>query len=170
MDLSADARDSFEAWVAARRHSFVRAAYLLTGDLASAEDLLHDSLVKVARRWGRLRDGNPEAYLRRTMYHSHISWWRSRREVPVAEPLGAAAQSTDVDRDLVIRQALMRLPTRQRAVIVLRYLEDVTEREAADVLGVSVGTVKSQAHAALRKLRDDAPELGELIGREEDAR
>jgi RNA polymerase sigma-70 factor (sigma-E family) len=170
VDLSADARESFEAWVAARRDSLVRAAYLLTGDRGRAEDLLQDALVKVARRWGRLRDGNPDAYVRRVIYNSQVSWWRSRRETPVAVVFGPSETDIEIDRDLVIRQALMRLPVRQRAVIVLRYLEDVTEREAADVLGVSVGTVKSQAHAALRKLRDEAPELGELIGRGEESR
>jgi RNA polymerase sigma-70 factor (sigma-E family) len=170
VDLSADARESFEAWVAARRDRLVRAAYLLTGDLAAAEDLLHDSLVKVARRWGKLRDGNPDAYIRRTMYHGHVSRWRAGREIPVAEPFGRAVDSADPDRDLVVRQALTRLPARQRAVIVLRYLDDVTERDAAEALGVTVGTVKSQANAALRKLREEAPELGELIGREGETR
>jgi RNA polymerase sigma-70 factor (sigma-E family) len=166
VDLSTDARESFEAWVAARRDRLLRASYLLTGDRVRAEDLLQDALVKVARHWARLRDGNPDAYVQRVMYNSQISWWRSRRETPVAQVFGPSATDVDVDRDLVIRQALMRLPARQRAVVVLRYLDDVTERDAADILGVSLGTVKSQAHAALRKLRDEAPELGELIGRE----
>ena len=169
MDLSGDARESFSAWVAARRDILLRSAYLLTGDLGRAEDLLQDSLIKVARRWGKLRDGNPDAYVRRVMYHGQISWWRSRRETPIAEVYGAGT-TVDSDRHLIVRQALMRLPSRQRAVIVLRYLDDVTEREAAQTLGITVGTVKSQASAALRKLRDEAPELGELIGREDDTR
>jgi RNA polymerase sigma-70 factor (sigma-E family) len=170
VDLSAEAEESFSAWVAARRDALMRAAYLLTGDRARAEDLLQDSLIKVARRWARLRDGNPDAYIRRTMYHRHVSWWRVHRETPVAEILGSTAADADPDRELILRQALARLSPRQRAVIVLRYLDDATEYDAAQALGVTVGTIKSQAHAALRRLRDSAPELGELIGRQDDVR
>lgn len=165
MDLSGEARESYSAWVDARRDALLRTAYLLTGDRARADDLLQDSLIKVARRWRQVRSGNPDAYVRRVMYHGQISWWRSRRETPVAEVRGRLELDPPTDDRLVIRQALMRLPARQRAVIVLRYLEDVTEREAASVLGVSVGTIKSQTSAALRTLRGHAPELAELIGR-----
>lgn len=170
MELGAEAEASFTAWVASRRDDLLRTAVLISSDRASAEDLLQDALVKVARRWGRLRDGNPEGYARQVMYHANISWWRSRRReqvVPeVFEPSGRVGADAGSDRALVLRQALSRLTAKQRAVIVLRYVEDRTEREAAQVLGVSVGTVKSQTAAALARLRAEAPELGELIGRE----
>lgn len=169
MDLSEEALDSFSGWVGQRRDALLRTAFLLTGDRGRAEDLLQDALVKVARRWGRLRDGNPDGYVRQIIYHSQVSWWRSKREIPVAEPYDVDARTSDSsDRGLIVQQALARLTAKQRAVIVLRYLDDATEREAARVLGVSVGTVKSQTAAALRRLREEAPELGELIGREGD--
>ncbi len=162
---SDEARDSFTAWVASRRDSLLRSTYLLTGDIGRAEDLLQESLVKVARRWSRLRDSNPDAYIRKVIYHQHVSWWRTRREVPVPEVLGVAAQSSgDQEGGMLIEQAMRRLTAKQRAVLVLRYLEDLTEVEAAAALGVSVGTVKSQTSAALRRLRERAPELIELRG------
>lgn len=162
---SDEAHDSFTAWVASRRDRLLRSTYLLTGDVGRAEDLLQDALVKVARRWGRLKDTNPDAYIRKVIYHEHVSWWRSRREVPVAEVLGAAHDESGAnERGMLIEQALARLTTKQRAVIVLRYVDDLTEVEAAAALGVSVGTVKSQTSAALRRLREQAPELMELKG------
>lgn len=169
MDLSEDARASFSAWVALRRDHLLRTAYLLTGDVARAEDLLQDALVKVAARWGRLCDGNPDGYVRQVVYHAQISWWRARREHAVPEVFDSAPAHDDAsDRALILRQALARLTPKQRAIIVLRYFDDTTEQEAALVLGVSVGTIKSQSAAAIRRLREQAPELRELIGREGD--
>ncbi len=169
MDLDDDARASFTAWVGSRRVALLRTTYLLTGDLAHAEDLLQESLIAVARRWHRVAQGNPDAYVRTVIYHAHVSWWRRwRREVPVAEHRDEhPGRGRDSDADLVVRQALARLTPKQRAVVVLRYLDDVSEREAAEVLGVSVGTVKSQCHLALRRLRENAPELGALVGKED---
>jgi RNA polymerase sigma-70 factor (sigma-E family) len=159
------AHDSFTAWVASRRDRLLRSTYLLTGDVGRAEDLVQDALVKVARRWSRLRDTNPDAYIRKVIYHDHVSWWRSRREVPVAEVLATSPENGGAqDQGILIEQALARLTAKQRAVIVLRYVDDVTEVEAAAALGVSVGTVKSQTSAALRRLREQAPELLELRG------
>lgn len=159
-----EARESFTAWVAARRDPLLRSTYLLTGDRQRAEDLLQEAFVKVARRWGKLKDTNPDAYIRKVIYHDSVSWWRSRREVPVAEVRDGRPETGGQDHLMLIKQALARLTAKQRAVIVLRYVEDLTEVEAAASLGVSVGTVKSQTSAALRRLREQAPELLELRG------
>lgn len=155
----------FTAWAAGCERQLLRSAYLLTGDLHRAQDLVQEALTRVALRWSRLRDGNPTAYARTIIVRDNISWWRRRREVAVAEPHDAASPSIDPDAALVVRRALARLTTRQRAVLVLRHFDDLTERETADVLGVTVGTVKSQNSAALARLRDGAPELLDLIGR-----
>lgn len=162
---SDEAHDSFTAWVDGRRDRLLRSTYMLTGDVGRAEDLLQEALVKVARRWNHLRETNADAYIRRVIYHDHVSWWRSRREVPVSEVIEVASDKdwTAREHGLVMEQALARLTRKQRAVIVLRYVDDVTEVEAAQALGVSVGTVKSQTAAAVRRLRDQAPELMELM-------
>jgi RNA polymerase sigma factor (sigma-70 family) len=111
---------------------------------------------------------DPDAYVRRMLYNQHISWWRRTKVRPVlrSEPHERAAPdtSTDVIATVMIRRALARLTTRQRAVLILRYFEDLTEAQTADVLGCAVGTVKSQARDALAKLRRVAPELIELYG------
>lgn len=159
----------FIEWVAGHQRQLVRSAYLVTGDLHRSQDLVQEALVKVALRWGRLRDGNPTAYARQVIVRDNISWWRRhRRELPTAEQRPGPAEtqvSSDPDTALVVRRALDRLTPRQRAVLVLRHFDDLTEREAADVLGVSVGTVKSTNAAALARLREGAPELLDLIGR-----
>ncbi len=155
----------FTAWAAGCERQLLRSAYLLTGDLHRAEDLVQEALTRVALRWSRLRTGNPTAYARTIIVRDNISWWRRRREVSVAEPYDAASPSIDPDTAMVVRSALARLTARQRAVLVLRHFDDLTEREAADVLGVTIGTVKSQNAAALARLRDGAPELLDLIGR-----
>jgi RNA polymerase sigma-70 factor (sigma-E family) len=154
--------------VAARQHSLLRSAYLLTGDLHRAEDLLQDALLKAALRWGRLRDGNPDAYVRTILYRDHISWWRGRRDSPVSEIASQPLQHDDdaVERHLMLWDALARLTPKQRAVPVLRYYEDLTERQTAEALNVSVGTVKSQSSAALHRLREIAPDLQALLGKE----
>lgn len=159
-------RDSFTDWVLSGQDRWLRVAYLLTGDRHRAEDLLQDALIAVARRWETLHSGSPEAYLRRCLYHSQVSWWRRRREYAVAEvndvgvdPIGGLEQR------VVVMDALARLTTKQRTVVILRYYEDLTEAAVADLLGIHVGTVKSQTAAAMRRLRDQSPELGELLGR-----
>lgn len=159
----------FTAWAAGAERQLLRSAYLLTGDLHRAEDLVQEALVKVALRWSRLRDGNPTAYARTIVVRDNISWWRrGRREVVVdvdETRAEAAAVSSDPEAAVVVRRALARLTPAQRAVVVLRHFDDLTERETAAVLGVAVGTVKSQNAVALRRLRDGAPELLDLIGR-----
>lgn len=157
----------FAAFVEARQHRLLRSAYLVCGDHHLAEDLLQGALVKLALRWSRVREGDPEAFLRTVMYRDAISWWRRwRREDLSGAPPEGPDQGEDVPNRLVFEAALRRLPPRQRAVLVLRYFDDLTEARTAEILGVTVGTVKSQASAALRKLRETAPELGELAGQE----
>jgi len=155
----------FTAWAAGCERQLLRSAFLLTGDLHRAEDLVQEALTRVALRWSRLRAGNPTAYARTIIVRDNISWWRRRREVTVAEPYDAAAPPVDPEVALVVRRSLARLTRSQRAVLVLRHFDDLTERETAELLGVSLGTVKSQNAAALARLRDGAPELLDLIGR-----
>ncbi|MDN4173280.1 SigE family RNA polymerase sigma factor [Nocardioides sp. SOB77] len=165
----------FTEWMVGCERALLRSAYLLTGDLHRAQDLVQEALVKVALRWPRLRDGDPLAYARRVVARDHVSWWRRRRRetgmaevpevpgTPGAHGRGTAA-SSDPETALVVQRALARLTPAQRAVLVLRHFDDLTERQTAEVLGVSTGTVKSQNAAALARLRTGAPELLDLIG------
>ncbi|GIG86892.1 hypothetical protein Pen02_18280 [Plantactinospora endophytica] len=164
-----DPEESFREYVSGRVAVLSRAAYLLTGDRHLAEDLVQVTLIRVARRWERLVSrGDPDAYVRRTLYTQHVSMWRRRWrgiELYAEPPEVSAPDSTDgLARALVVRAALRRLAPRQRAVLVLRYFEDLTEAEAADALGCSISTVKSQTRDALARLRTLAPELADLIG------
>ncbi len=156
--------DDFHAFVVARTAALSRTAYLLTGDAHLAEDLVQTALFKAARHWRRIQ-GSPEAYVRRILYTQNVSWWRSRRHVQ-EQFLGAydaPAAAADSDLRLTLEQALARLTVRQRTVLVLRYFEDLTEVQAAHVLGIGAGTVKSITRQALARLRTLAPELAELV-------
>jgi RNA polymerase sigma-70 factor (sigma-E family) len=151
-------RDAFEEFVAARSPRLLRTAFLLTHDWASAEDLLQASLVKAWGAWRRI-DGDPEPYIRRILANTYASWWRRPwfHEAP-AEQLPERSTSDQfraVDTRDQVWRALGRLPRRQRTVLVLRFFEDLSEAEIAAALGISVGTVKSQASRALAKLRLD---------------
>ena len=165
MDI--DSRAGFVAFVQARQHRLLRSAFLVCGDHHRAEDLLQEALVKLALRWTQVRDGDPEAFLRTVMYRDAVSWWRRRRreDLPgdLPERLGADDVGAVPDR-LVFQRALARLTVRQRAVLVLRYFDDLTEARTAEALGVSIGTVKSQTNAALKRLRELAPDLLTLMG------
>lgn len=164
----------FRGFVAARGHALVRTAYLLTGDQQLAEDLVQTALERAVRHWSSIRDvGAAEQYVRRTMYRENISLWRRRLvELPadvVPEPRrdGTAWQLGDQSLDrIVLRNALMRLGPRQRTVLVLRYFEDLTEQQTADLLGISVGTVKSQSHKALAAMRSVCRDLAPATGGE----
>jgi RNA polymerase sigma-70 factor (sigma-E family) len=162
-----DARTSFDEYVRARSAALGRIAYLLSGDAHLAEDLVQQTLINVASRWERIRSGeDPDPYVRRALYNLHISWWRQRRRDPVLVahvPEKAAEDEGDVALTVVVARALDRLAPRQRAVIVLRYFEDLTEVQAATVLGIGVGTVKSTTRDALAKLRRTAPELAQVM-------
>jgi RNA polymerase sigma-70 factor (sigma-E family) len=162
--------DGFRQFVVTRLSRLSRVAYLLTGDHHAAEDLLQSALVKVGVHWRRVRAADdPDAYVRRVLYHEWVSAWRrrSRRaEHPVGEPPEAAAEgdvADDTVRRILLERALAKLTPKQRAVIVLRYFEDLSEVDTADALACSVGTVKSQTSHALGRLRTLAPELADLI-------
>ena len=159
-----DARQEFAEFVAARSKQLIRLAYVLTGDQHAAEDLLQNALVKAAAHWGRIHTA-PEAYVRRIMYREQVSWLRRRvrrRETAMAqvpEPT-AGDDAVSVEARLALRDALLALPPRRRAVLVLRYLEDLSESQVAEILGCSVGTVRSQNHKAVAQLRLALPSLG----------
>ena len=164
--MASDDRDTFTAWAAGRQLALFRVAYLLSGDRHRAEDLLQDTLLKVAARWPRLRDGDPDAYARTILVRDNVSWWRRRRKetlVAVAPERSSGSDFDAVDRRLVVAAALDRLSPRQRAVLVLRYYDDLTEQQTAAALGVSTGTVKAHAHHGLARLRVAAPELAEYF-------
>ena len=157
--------DEFTEWTAGVQRRLLRSAYLLTGDLHRAEDLVQEALVKVALRWSKLRDESPTAYARTVIVRDNISWWRRSKNAPTPTLDDLAEVSTDPEAAMVVRRALGRLTPKQRAVLVLRHFDDLSEADTAAALGVSVGTVKSQNSAALARLRDGAPELLDLIGR-----
>ena len=148
----------FEEFVVTRSPALLRTAYLLVRDLQLAEDLVQTSLTKAWFAWKRV-NGDPEPYVRRILVTTSVSWWRKRwtHETPTAiipEPTMPERHDWPPDGGEVWA-ALGRLPRRQRAVVVLRFVEDRTETETADLLGCSVGTVKSQCFKALAKLRVD---------------
>ncbi|MCM2389304.1 SigE family RNA polymerase sigma factor [Streptomyces albipurpureus] len=151
----------FTAYVRERRSSLYATAYHLTGDRFEAEDLLQSALFSTYRAWDRISDkAAVGGYLRRTMTNLHISAWRRRKlnEYPTEE-LPETASDTDAMRGTELRavlwQALARLPELQRTMLVLRYYEGRTDPEIADILDISVGTVKSSIWRSLRRLRED---------------
>ncbi|WP_030548015.1 SigE family RNA polymerase sigma factor [Streptomyces albus] len=151
----------FTAYVRERRASLYATAYHLTGDRYEAEDLLQSALFSTYRAWERISDkAAVGGYLRRTMTNLHISAWRRRKlnEYPTEE-LPETAGDHDAMRGTELRavlwQALARLPELQRTMLVLRYYEGRTDPEIADILGISVGTVKSSIWRSLRRLRED---------------
>lgn len=151
-------REAFDALVQARTASLLRTAYLLTGDWGLAEDLLQTALVKTWFRWDRVREKEAaEAYVRQVMARTYATWWRRkwRGELATGElpDLPGRDDYADVDQRHALRRALAELPPRQRAIVVLRFYEDLTETQVAEVLGVSLGTVKSTASRALVRLR-----------------
>lgn len=165
----AAARDiAFGEWVAARQAALLRTAYLICGDAHAAEDLAQAALAKVYLAWDRIEDhGRLDGYVRRVMLNEHASWWRRawrRREVStdrLPEHPGEPTLAYD-GTDQALWHYVSTLPRRQRAVLVLRYYEQLTEAETAEVLGITTGTVKSQCSRALATLRrhlDDHPEL-----------
>jgi RNA polymerase sigma-70 factor (sigma-E family) len=156
-------REDFEAFVAARYDALLRTAYLLTGDHHDAEDLLQQSLVKAVGAWKRI-EGDPEPYVRTILVRQNVSRWRRRRwrELTTDSPPETRAADEGADDRMALHSALGVLAPRQRAVIVLRYYEDLTETQTAEALGISVGTVKSQARDALQRLRERVPGLAEV--------
>jgi RNA polymerase sigma-70 factor (sigma-E family) len=156
---------TFEAYVAARGAALLRFAALLTDDRHRAEDLVQDALAKAYLRWDRIRrTDEPDVYVRRVLINSSRSWWRRRanREVPVehaaeqaarhAAPGDVSAESADRD---AVRKMIAELPHRQRAVLVLRYFEDLDDTTIAQILECSTATVRTHAMRALHRLRDN---------------
>ncbi|MGH1556596.1 SigE family RNA polymerase sigma factor [Streptomyces sp. L7] len=166
--MNAEDEREFREFVAARSRSLLQTAYLLTGDWEQGRDLVQTALASTARRWSRLRDRQqPETYVRRAIYHAQIdrfrllSWGKETVTDTLPEPPAQAADWADtVVQRQDIMAALRRLPKRQRAVIVLRYFEDLPDPEIAEILGISQGTVRSQTHKALTSLRSAFAEAG----------
>ncbi|MER7559755.1 SigE family RNA polymerase sigma factor [Nocardioides sp. NPDC126508] len=163
--MPASDSDLFEEFVAGRRPALLRTAFLLTGHAEDAEDLVQTTLIKVVPKWARIKD-NPEAYVRKVLAREATTRWRTRRwrETVVEHLPDREATGPDPTSSVAVRDALLRLPPRQRAVIVLRYYDDLTERETAAALGVSIGTVKSQTSDALARLRTLIPDLAATDG------
>jgi RNA polymerase sigma-70 factor (sigma-E family) len=163
-----DEPDGFREFIVARSAALVRSAWLLTGDEAMAQDLVQTALAKTWWRWARVvRQDAPEAYVRRVMVSIFLTWnrrrWRGEQlmaEVP--DRVVARDEFSAADLRSSVSGALSALPPRQRAVIVLRYFDDMTEVQAAAVLGCSTGTVKSQTAKALANLRR-SPQLHGLL-------
>jgi RNA polymerase sigma-70 factor (sigma-E family) len=153
-------RPGFDEFVAGRSRRLQRTAFLLTRDEHLAEDLVQTALTKAWFAWHRI-EGDPEAYVHEIVVRTYLTWWRRkwRQELPtevMPEPAASGGSPTDqADARSDLWAALGRLPARQRAVVVLRFYEDLTEAETARILGTTVGTVKSQASKALSKLRID---------------
>jgi RNA polymerase sigma-70 factor (sigma-E family) len=165
--------DGFRDFVAGRSAALVRSAYLLTGNRATAEDLVQTALAATWSRWERVvRQDAPEAYVRRVMVTTFLTW--NRRRWRAEHPTATLPETVDPDdgyaaTDLRVGMvaALAGLPPRQRAVVVLRYFDDLTEIQVAGVLECSVGTVKSQTAKAFTALRGQ-PQLRGLLVEEVD--
>ncbi|MFI6290538.1 SigE family RNA polymerase sigma factor [Nonomuraea sp. NPDC050790] len=157
-------RSIFPEFVNARSDHLLRTAYLLTSDWALAEDLLQEALAKAWFAWPRVEE--PEPYVRRVIVTTYTSWWRRRwrRELPSHDlpETGHPDATGGVDEHDSLWRAIGRLPARQRAVIVLRFYEDLSVAETAQALGCEAGTVKSQTAKALAKLRVDESIVKEL--------
>jgi len=158
--------DGFQEFFETRRKSLSRTALLLTGDHAAAEDLLQEAITKTVGRWRRVSDGgNPEGYVRQVMLNEVRSRWRRHRRRPSEYALAASQRpkptnlESEATDKAILALALRKLAPRQRAVLYLRFYEDLSEVETARLLGCSVGTVKSQTHDALARLRTLGPEL-----------
>lgn len=150
--------EEFRLFVVARSRALLRTAYLLTGDMGAAEDLLQTALLKTYRHWPRVtRRDAPDAFVRRVMVTTYASWWRRGRvlehSVAVLPAQLSPVDASSGDARDEMWQLLAGLPTRMRAVLVLRYWEDLSEVETARILGCSTGTVKSQASRGLARLR-----------------
>ncbi len=150
--------DEFAAFMVGAAPALARTAWLLCGDAHQADELVQQALVRTYLAWDRAREREPLAYARRVLANQRVSTWRRRRREVLLGPAGMpetpvpGAQDAHARRDQLVR-ALALLTPRQRRVVVLRHLEGLSEKEVADDLGVSVGTVKSTASRALVTLR-----------------
>jgi RNA polymerase sigma-70 factor (sigma-E family) len=161
----ASSEERFDAFVAARGSALWRSAWLLTGDRHLAEDLVQTALAKSWPKWKGIDDeGRFEAYVRRTLFTTYVAWWRRKwnGERPTDHPPERPVANVDVDLGHDLVAALAGLPRMQRAVVVCRWFEDLSEAETAERLGIAVGTVKSHGSRALAALRS-SPHLREQI-------
>ncbi|WP_329196529.1 SigE family RNA polymerase sigma factor [Streptomyces sp. NBC_01435] len=157
---------SFSSFVRARGPVLLRAARSLTANPSDAEDLLQTALTKTYVAWERIEDHRAlDGYVRRALLNTRTSQWRKRKvdefacdELPEQEAVPGPDPAEQQSLHDAMWRAVLKLPDRQRAMVVLRYYEDLSEAQTAEVLGVSVGTVKSAVSRALGKLRED-PEL-----------
>jgi RNA polymerase sigma-70 factor (sigma-E family) len=153
------AEPAFEQFVGASLPALMRHAYALTGNVHAGEDLVQDTLVRMAGAWRRIdRDGNPLAYARTVMLRTYLSRWRSLRRRPVPQPLVETAAQGDgyatVDIRDSLRRGLAELPRLQRAVLVLSYLDDLADEDIAELLDRRPVTIRSLRFRGLRSLRD----------------
>jgi RNA polymerase sigma-70 factor (sigma-E family) len=160
--------DEFSDFVASAQARMVRVGELLSGDRGRAEDLAQHGFAQAFAAWRRIRDGDPEAYVRRCIVNAQTDWWRRRswREQPTAD-VPDRSDVTDVvaamaNREMILR-ALARLTVRERVVLVLRFYLDLSEQQIAAELKIAPGTVKSAAARGLAKLRADAELRAEMI-------
>lgn len=167
--------DDFEAWMTARQRWLLRTAFLLTGDVHTAEDLVQTTLAKLYLAWDRVADSHGvDAYARKILVNEHATMWRRKwrhREVVTDDFSGHEVPVRDEEYDgtrTALWQAVRALAPRQRAVIVLRYYEQLSEAETAEALGISLGTVKSQANRAIATLRERLGDRTDLVGWEEE--
>jgi RNA polymerase sigma-70 factor (sigma-E family) len=147
--------EEFRSFMTARSPALLRTAYLLTGDRGVAEDLVQTALARAYRHWGRVRStGNPDAYVRRILVNERNRWWRRDRDVVTGDlpDRPGPDEPAAVDERDRLWWALRQMPPRTRAVLVLRYWEDLSEADTAELLGCSVGSVKSQASRGLRRV------------------
>lgn len=160
----------FAEWMEARQRKLLRTAYLLTGNVHEAEDLVQTALAKVYLAWDRVSKAqNVDAYARKILVNEHTSmWrrlWRQRETVSDTSTYDVPVDSPEYDGvAAALWETVRALPERQRAVVVLRYYEQLSEKEAAEALGVSVGTIKSQSSRALDTLRDRLGSRTDLAG------
>lgn len=168
----AQERAEFAEFVAARSAALHRAAYLMVGETSLAQDLVQEALTKTYAAWPRLHDkGNAEAYTRKAITTTAISWFRRKgwnnerptETLPEGTGQRPAGHEASVAEHDAVWRALLTLPPRQRAALVLRYYEDLTEAQTAAAMGCAVGTVKSQVSAALAKLRTQLGDDVELV-------
>lgn len=158
----------FEEYVSANQTRHLRTAYLLSGDRHLAEDLVQDAYAKLYLAWNRVHSRESlDAYVRRILVNEHTSWHRRawRRRETVVDDVPERPNSANPQQDFDLRDGLWplvrQLPARQRAAVILRYYEDLTERETAEILKCSIGTVKSQTSRAIATLRAAYQEVSE---------
>ena len=165
----AQTRAEFAEFVAARSGALHRAAYLMVGEASLAQDLVQEALAKTYAAWPRLRDkGNAEAYARKAITTTAISWfrrkgWSHERSTAAPPDRATPGHADQVTQSAWLWECLLALPVRQRAAIVLRYYEDLTEAQTAETMGCAVGTVKSQVSAGLAKLRQQLGEDADVL-------